>query len=104
MEPAAIVSAPNSPSSNVAISHVNPQWSPAEFASALGGSPSNVAISNVNPGVRTAFIRKIGDDDFGIVNDVVLRMNIERFQTCAMEFWQSIYNGIWNNLVNLKTR
>ncbi|KAJ0962029.1 hypothetical protein J5N97_029857 [Dioscorea zingiberensis] len=86
MEPAAIVSAPNSPSSNVAISHVNPQWSPAEFASALGGSPSNVAISNVNPGGRTAFMGKIGDDDFGKVNDVVLmRMNLERFQTCAMD-------------------
>ncbi|KAJ0962038.1 hypothetical protein J5N97_029866 [Dioscorea zingiberensis] len=73
-------------------SHVNPQWSPPEFASALGGSPSNVAISNVNPGGQTAFMGKIGDDDFGKVNDVVLRMNLERFQTCAMDVGGSFVN------------
>ncbi|KAJ0965097.1 hypothetical protein J5N97_026235 [Dioscorea zingiberensis] len=77
------VSAPGGPPSTVAISHFNPQLSLPEFVSASGGPPSNVAISYVSPGGQAVFMEKVGDDDFG--NDLVLKMNMERVQTCTVE-------------------
>lgn len=67
------------------------QWKPPEFGRAPGGPPSNVAIAHVRLGGRSAFMGKVGDDDFG--GELVLMMNKERVQTRAVKFDSNVKTG-----------
>lgn len=67
------------------------QWKPPEFVRAPGGPPSNVAIAHVRLGGRSAFMGKVGDDDYG--DELVLMMNKEKVQTRAVKFDSSVKTG-----------
>ncbi|KAK8940690.1 Fructokinase-2 [Platanthera zijinensis] len=58
-------------------------WTPTKFVRAPGSSPSSVAIAHAFIGGRSAFMGKLGDDEYG--GTILYHLNVNKVQTRAIK-------------------